>query len=149
MQPLQFLVPIGALDGVEPVLPFVILAFAVANMITRIVQHSRHEWQAEDGDDDEALSRWLPHTATTLGLVLSSFLFLIIEPHGGMVMSVLALAVFVSDFFEYESRRVEARSKSKELQRPIAAIGASVFALLYAGYQSLFFVIEPLWNAVI
>jgi hypothetical protein len=149
MQPLQFLVPIDALEGVAPILPFVILVFAVANMVTRILQHNRHESQAEDGDDDEALSRWVPHTVTTLGLVLSSFLFLIVEPHGGMVMSVLALAVFVSDFFEYESRRVEARSKSKDLQRPVAAIGASVFALLYAGYQSLFFLIEPLWNAVI
>jgi hypothetical protein len=149
MQPLQFLVPIDALEGVAPILPFVILAFVVANMVTRILQHNRHESQAEDGDDDEALSRWIPHTVTTLGLVFSSLLFLIVAPHGGMVMSVLALAVFVSDFFEYESRRVEARSKSKELQRPIAAIGASVFALLYAGYQSLFFVIEPLWNSVI
>lgn len=149
MQPLQFLVPIGALEGVAPVLPFVILVFAAGNMITRILQHSRHETQAESGDGDEALSRWPPHTATTLGLVFSSFLFLIVEPHGGMVMSVLALAVFVSDFFEYESRRVEARSKSKDLQRPVAAIGASVFALLYAGYQSLFFLIEPLWNAVV
>ena len=149
MQPLQFLVPIGALEAVAPVLPFVILAFAVANMVTRILQHSRHTSQAEVGDDDEALSRWPPHTVTTLGLVFSSLLFLIVEPHGGMVMSVLALSVFVSDFFEYESRRVEARSKSKDLQLPVAAIGASVFALLYAGYQSLFFVIEPLWNAVV
>jgi hypothetical protein len=149
MQPLQFLVPIGALEGVAPVLPFVILGFAVANMVTRILQHGRHEAQASSGDDDEELSRWVPHTATTLGLVLSSFVFLIVEPHGGMVMSVLALAVFVSDFFEYESRRVEARSRSKDLQRPVAAIGASAFALLYAGYQSLFFVIEPLWNAVV
>ena len=149
MQPLQFLVPIGALEGVAPILPFVILAFAVANMVTRILQHFRHESQAADGDGDEALTRWLPHTVTTLGLVLSSFLFLIVAPHGGMVMSVLALSVFVSDFFEYESRRVEARSRSTDLQRPVAAIGASVFALLYAGYQSLFFVIEPLWNAVV
>ena len=149
MHPLQFLVPIGALEGVAPILPFVILAFAVANMVTRILQHGRHELQARDGDDDEALTRWFPHTLTTLGLVFSSLAFLIVEPHGGMVMSVLALTVFVSDFFEYESRRVEARSKSKDLQRPIAAIGASVFALLYASYQSLFFVIEPLWNAVI
>ncbi|MBB6645804.1 DUF7313 family protein [Halobellus ruber] len=149
MQPLQFLVPIGALEAVAPVLPFVILAFAVGNMITRIIQHSRHESQAAAGDDDEALSRWPPHTATNLGLVLSSLVYLIVEPHGGMVMSVLALSVFVSDFFEYESRCVEARSKSKDLDRPVAAIGASVFALLYAGYQSLFFVIEPLWNAVV
>ena len=149
MPPLQFLVPISILEAVAPILPFVILGFAVANMVTRILQHSRHESQAESGEDDEALARWLPHTVTTLGLIFSSFLFLIVEPHGGMVMSVLALTVFVSDFFEFESRCVEARSKSKELERPIAAIGASVFALLYAGYQSLFFVIEPLWNSVI
>lgn len=149
MQPLQFLVPIDALDSVAPTLPFVILGFVVANMITRILQHSRHESQAAEGDDDEALSRWLPHTVTTLGLVFSSLLFLIVEPHGGMVMSVLALTVFVSDFFEYESRRVEARSKSKDLQRPVAAIGASVFALLYAGFQSLFFLIEPIWSSIV
>ena len=149
MQPLQFLVPISTLEAVAPVLPFVILGLAVANMLTRILQHGRHRSQAESGDDDEALTRWPPHTLTTVGLVLTSFLLLIVEPHGGMVMSVLALAVFVSDFFEFESRCVEARSKSKELERPITAVGASIFALLYAGYQSLFFVIEPLWNAVI
>ncbi|WP_311171186.1 DUF7313 family protein [Halobellus ordinarius] len=147
MQPLQFLVPLDALEAVGPILPFVVLAFAVANIVTRLLQHSRHRDQADD--DDGTPSRWLPHTLTTLGLVFGSFLFMIVEPHGGMVMSVLALAVFVSDFFELESRRVEARSKSKELERPTAAIGASIFALLYAGYQSLFFVIEPLWSALV
>jgi hypothetical protein len=149
MQPLQFLVPIGALEAVAPILPFVILGLAVANAVTRIVQHSRHESQAESGEDDEALTRWLPHTATTLGLVFSSFLFLIVEPHGGMVMSVLVLTVFVSDFFEFESRCVEARSKGAELEWPVAAIGASAFVLLYASYQSVFFVIEPLWNSIV
>jgi hypothetical protein len=149
MQLLQFLVPIDVLEAAAPILPFVVLVFAVANTVTRLAQHQYHRSQADSGADDEALARWLPHTATTLGLVFSSFLFLIVEPHGGMVMSVLALAVFVSDFFEFESRCVEARSKSKDLERPIAAIGASVFVLLYAGYQSLFFVVEPLWNTVI
>ncbi|MGQ4555775.1 DUF7313 family protein [Halobellus sp. GM3] len=149
MQPLQFLVPLDALEALAPVLPFAIFALALGNLVTRLLQHSRHRSQADPGDDDEALRRWLPHTATTLGLVLASFLFMIVEPHGGMVMSVLALTVFISDFFEFESRRVEARSKSKALERPTAAIGASVFALLYAGYQSLFFLIEPLWNSVI
>jgi len=149
MQPLQFLVPIDALEAFAPTLPLVVFAFAVANMVTRMLQHSRHLDQAESGDDDEALSRWLPHTATTLGLVFASFLFMIVEPHGGMVMSVLAMSVFVSDFFEYESRRVEARSKSKTLGRPTAAIGASLFALLYASYQSFFYLIEPLWNSIV
>ena len=146
MQPLQFLVPLDILEAIGPILPFVVLAFAVANIGTRLLQHSRHRDQA---DDDGTPTRWLPHTLTTLGLVFASFLFMIVEPHGGMVMSVLALSVFVSDFFEFESRQVEARSKSKEIERPTAAIGASVFALLYAGFQSFFFVVEPLWNAIV
>ncbi|WP_049985816.1 DUF7313 family protein [Halobellus rufus] len=149
MQPLQFLVPLDALAALEPVIPFVIFGFVVLNILTRFLQHRRHLTQADSGDDDEAIDRWLPHTATTLGLVLASFVFLVIEPHGGMVMSILALSVFISDFFEYESRLVEARSKSKALERPTAAIGASVVALLYAGYQSFFYLIEPVWNAVI
>jgi hypothetical protein len=66
-----------------------------------------------------------------------------------MVMSVLALGVLFADFFEYESRLVEARSKSKQLSRPIAAVGASAFMLLYAAYQSVFFVIEPVWNSIV
>ncbi|MFB6091338.1 MAG: hypothetical protein ABEJ97_09795 [Halobellus sp.] len=147
MQPLQFLVPIGALEAVDGILPIVVFAFVVLNVITRLLQHQRHEQQAEEGDD--AVSRWLPHTATTLGMVFASFLFMIVAPHGGMVMSVLALGVFVADFFEFESRKVEARSKSKSLEKPTAAIGASIFALLYAGYQGLFFVIAPIWNAVV
>lgn len=148
MQPLQFLVPLDALEALAPVLPLVVFGFVVLNLLTRVLQHRKHASKADDGDDD-AIQRWLPHTLTTLGMVLASFLFMIVEPHGGMVMSVLALAVFVSDFFEFEARRVEVRSKSKELERPTAAIGASVFALLYAGYQSFFFLIEPVWNSVI
>jgi len=149
MQPLQFLVPLDALDALEPVIPFVVFGLVVLNILTRFIQHRRHLSQAESGDDDGSVARWLPHTATNLALVLASFVFLVIEPHGGMVMSILALSVFISDFFEYESRRVEASSKSKVLERPTAAIGASAFALLYAGYQSFFTFIEPLWNAVI
>jgi hypothetical protein len=34
-------------------------------------------------------------------------------------------------------------------ERPKGAVAASVLALLYAGYQSLFVFIEPLWNAVV
>jgi len=149
MQPLQFLVPIGALEAVAGLLPIVIFALVVLNILTRLLQHRRHERQAETGDDDEDISRWAPHTATTLGMVLASLLFMIVEPHGGMVMSILALSVFVTDFFEFESRKVEARSKSKTLERPTAAIGISVFAFLYAGFQGLFFVVAPIWNAVI
>ncbi|WP_144901736.1 DUF7313 family protein [Halobellus captivus] len=149
MQPLQFLVPLDALDALEPIIPLVVFGFVILNILTRLLQHRRHRSQVESGDEDGSVSRWLPHTATNLGLVLSSFVYMIIEPHGGMVMSILALSVFISDFFEFESRLVEARSKSKSLERPTAAIGASVFALLYASYQSFFFLIEPLWNSIV
>ena len=149
MQPLQFLVPIDALEGVAPILPVVLVGLVLLNFLTRAIQHRKHHTQADSGDGDAEISRWLPHTATTLGLVLVSFLFMIVEPHGGMVMSALALSVFVSDFFEYEARRVEARSKSKELGRPTTAIGSAVFALLYASYQGFFYLIEPLWNSII
>jgi hypothetical protein len=85
---------------------------------------------------------------TTVLLVLASFAFLVVAPHGGMVMSVLVLAIFLADFFEFESRKVEARNEL-EMERPKAAVTASVVALLYAGYQTLFFVIEPVWSAIV
>lgn len=149
MQPLQFLVPIDALEAVGGILPVAVLVLVILNMITRILQHNHHKRQLRENDGDEAITRWLPHTLTTLGMVLLSFLYLIVAPHGGMVLSVLVVTVFIADFFGFESRKVEARSKSKDLERPTAAIGASAFALLYAGYQSLFFIIEPLWNAIL
>jgi len=148
MQPLQFLVPLDAVEALAPVLPLAVFGLVVLNILTRLLQHRKHAAQADE-DDDGAVQRWLPHTLTTLGMVFASFLFMIVEPHGGMVMSVLALSVFVSDFFEYEARRVEARSKSKELGRPTTAIGSAVFALLYASYQGFFYLIEPLWNSII
>jgi hypothetical protein len=146
MQPLQFAVPVGALDALEPYIAHVVLALVVVNMLTRIRAHSVHQSQVDDGAEE--LSRYLPHSLTTIALVLASFAFLIIEPHGGMVMSVLAIGLLLTDFFEFESRQVEARN-DMTFERPKGAVAASVLALLYAGYQSLFVFVEPLWNAVI
>ncbi|ELZ27294.1 hypothetical protein C474_18149 [Halogeometricum pallidum JCM 14848] len=148
MQPLQFLVPLDGIDAIEPALKYAIVVLVLINMVTRILAHRSHVKQADE-DDDETLSRYLPHTATTLLLVFASFLFLFIDPHPGMVLSVLVVGLFLTDFFEFESRRVEARSKALELERPKAALGASILVLMYAAYVSLFFVIAPVWNAVI
>jgi hypothetical protein len=148
MQPLQFLVPLDPLVAAESVIPFVVLALLLANMVTRLVAHSKHVEQATAADDDSELSRYTPHSVTTVLLVLASFAFLVVAPHGGMVMSVLVLAIFLADFFEFESRKVEARNEL-EMERPKAAVTASVVALLYAGYQTLFFVIEPVWSAIV
>lgn len=143
MQPLQFVVPIGALDALAPYIAHVVLALVLVNMLTRIRAHSVLHQQVEDGADE--LSQYLPHTVSTVVLVLASFAFLIIEPHGGMVMSVLVIGLFLTDFFEFESRQVEARN-DMTFERPKGAVAASLLALLYAGYQSLFVFIEPLWN---
>jgi hypothetical protein len=148
MQPLQFLVPLDPLVAAESVIPFVVLALLLANMVTRLLAHSKHVEQAEAADDDSELSRYTPHSVTTVLLILTSFAFLVVAPHGGMVMSVLVLAIFLADFFEFESRKVEARNEL-EMERPKAAVTASIVALLYAGYQTLFFIIEPVWSAII
>ncbi|SFF95249.1 hypothetical protein SAMN04488063_0904 [Halopelagius inordinatus] len=148
MQPLQFAVPLDALEVLEPVITYVILGLVLLNMLTRILAHRRHVDQAEDGDDDEELSRFLPHTVTTVLLVLASFALLLVEPHGGMVMSVLALGLLVTDFFEYESRRVEARTGEK-LERPKAALGASALLLLYAAFQALFVFVADYWGLLV
>jgi hypothetical protein len=148
MQPLQFLVPLDPLVAAESVIPFVVLALVLANMVTRLLAHRTHVEQAKDAEDDSEVSRYLPHSVTTVLLVLASFAFLVVAPHGGMVMSVLVLGVFLADFFEFESRKVEARNEMK-MERPKAALTASLVALLYAAFQSLFFIVEPVWTAIV
>ncbi|KTG22509.1 DUF7313 family protein [Haloferax profundi] len=146
MHPLQFLVPLDQLAAVEPVIPFAILALVLANFATRFLAHRSHVKQANDGADE--LSRFLPHSFTSGGLVLVSFLYLLVEPHGGMVMTVLVVGMFLTDFFEFEARNVEARN-DRPLDRPNGGLTASVLVLLYAAYQSLFFLVADVWNAVI
>lgn len=146
MQPLQFAVPIGVLDALEPYIAHVVLALVLVNMFTRIRAHAVHERRVEDGAEE--LSRYTPHSATTFALVLASFVFLLVEPHGGMVMSVIAVGLLLTDFFEFESRQVEARN-DMTFERPKGAVAASLLALLYAGYQSLFVFIEPIWSAIV
>ena len=146
MQPLQFVVPVGAVDALEPYIAHVVLALVLVNMLTRIRAHTAHERQVEDGAEE--LSRYTPHSVTTVALVLAAFTHMLIEPHGGMVMTVLVVAVFLADFFEFEARQVEARN-DLTFERPKSAIAASLLALLYAGFQSLFVYVQPVWNAVV
>jgi hypothetical protein len=124
------------------------MALVVVNLITRLLAHRNHVQQAAAGDDDEELSRYLPHELTNVSLLVASFAFMVVEPHGGMVMSALVLGLFLTDFFEYEARRVEARN-DMEIERPKSALVASMLVVLYAGFQSLFFLIQPIWNAVV
>jgi hypothetical protein len=145
MEPLQFLVPVDGLVAVEGVLPYVALVLVLANMVTRLLGHRSHVRQAESAGE---ISRYLPHTATSVALVLASFAYMIVAPHGGMVLSVLVVGTILADFFEFESRKVEVRN-DMSLERPKSALTGSVLVLLYAGYQSIFFVVQPIWSAVV
>ena len=145
MEPLQFLVPVEALVAVEGTLPYVVLALVVANMVTRLLGHRSHVNEAEAEGE---VSRYVPHVATSLALVLASFAFMIVAPHGGMVLSVLVVGTVLADFFEFESRQVEARN-DMTIERPKSALTGSLLVLLYAGYQSVFFVIQPVWSAIV
>ncbi|MFC7177281.1 DUF7313 family protein [Halosegnis marinus] len=130
-----------------PLIAYVLLGLLVLNMVGRAVEHSRHKSEAESGDWTQ-LSRHPLRVATSFLLVVGSFYYLTVAPHGGMVFSVLVLGVFLTDLFEFESRQVEVRN-DRTLDTPKGAIAASVLALLYILYQTLFFVIAPVWNAVI
>ncbi|WP_117592086.1 DUF7313 family protein [Haloprofundus halophilus] len=145
MQPLQFIVPLDVLEAIAPALPAVILVFVLANMATRFLGHRAHARQARE---DEEITRYTPHTLTSGALVVASLLYLVVAPHGGMVMSVLVLGMFVTDFFEFEARQVEARN-GMDVERPKGGLAASVLVLLYAAFQSLFFLIADVWTQII
>ena len=80
--------------------------------------------------------------------MVGGFYYLTVERHAGMIASLLVVGLFLTDFFEFESRKVEAR-QGWDVERPWGAIGASAVALLYIAYQALFFLVRPYWSAVV
>jgi hypothetical protein len=86
--------------------------------------------------------------ATNFLLVVGAFYYLTVDRHAGLIVSLLVVSLFLTDFFEFEARKVEAR-QGLEIDRPWSAIGASSVALLYVAYQALFFLVKPYWSAVV
>lgn len=134
-------------DYVAPVLIYVLLALAVLNMVGRGLEYNRIVDQAEEGDDDELLSRHPLRVATNFLLVVGAFYLLTVERHAGMVVSLLVVGVFVCDLFEFESRKVEAR-QGWEIERPWSSLVGSVLVLMYVVYQ-IFDSLAPFWEVVI
>ena len=144
MQPLSLL---GPVDALEPVAGYLVLALVLVNMGTRWLAFRNYRNQAND-DDREEISRWIPHELTNLALVLASFYYLTLHHHAGIVLSTLVLGLFITDFFEVEARSVELR-RDVPLDRPKAAMVASLVVFLYAAYISVFFLVKDYWDAVI
>ncbi|MCU4750777.1 hypothetical protein OB919_02080 [Halobacteria archaeon AArc-curdl1] len=128
------------------IIEFVLLALVVVNLIVRAVAHRSYVAAAKDGA--ETLSRNVALDVTNVLIVLGGFYYITVHVHGGVVFTTLALGLLLTDFFEFESRMVELRQEMP-LERPKAALVASTFVFLYIAYQSLFFLIQPLWDAVV
>jgi len=136
--------PVDAL--LAPFVEYVILALVLLNLVTRQLAHRHQVAQASDGAD--AVDRYLPHVASNVLLVLGAFYYLTITHHAGMVFAILTVGLFVTDFFEFESRNVEARN-DMGLERPKGAIVASLLVLSYAAYQSLFWLVAGPFGTVV
>jgi protein-S-isoprenylcysteine O-methyltransferase Ste14 len=138
----------GPLDTyLAPVLIYVILALVVVNLASRALEYRQITDQADEGEEDEAVSRNAVRVITNFLLVIVAFYFMTIDRHTGMVFSLFAVGVFLADFFEFEARRVEAR-QGWPIERPWGSIGGSLLILAYVVYQILATVF-PFWNAVI
>ena len=144
--PLDTILGREVLGGVL-LIEYILFALVLANFGTRLVAHRQHEAQYEAGGA-EALTRHPAHVATNVALVVVSFFYMTIAHHGGMVMSVLVLGAVITDFFEFESRKVEAR-RDIPLERPKGSLVAAVVVFMYAGYQSLFWIIKGPWSSIV
>lgn len=135
---------LGAEVGLGEVLvvEVVILALVLVNFVTRRLAHGKHTDQADDGA--EAVQRWIPHELSNFVLVLATFYYTTLEQYAGIIMSMFVVGLFITDFFSFEARKVEAR-RDLAIDKPKAALVASLFVLAYAAYQVFFvFVKGPL-----
>ena len=138
--------PVDAILGVELgiaevlVIEALLLGLVILNFVTRRLAHGRHVKQARD-EGAEAVSRFLPHEILNVLVLLASFYYMTVEYHGGIITSALVVGLVITDFFEFEARKVEAR-RDVALDRPKGSVAASLLVLAYVGYQTLFFLLK-------
>ncbi|PSQ16098.1 hypothetical protein BRD00_12090 [Halobacteriales archaeon QS_8_69_26] len=137
---------LGPVDALAPYIEPLLVVLVVLNMVTRLLAHRRHRKQVEEGA--EAVARFVPHELSNVVLVLGSFYFMTVEHHGGMVLSMLVVGMVITDFFEFESRKVEVREE-RPLDRPKAALVASLLVLSYALFQAVFYLVRPYWSSIV
>ena len=98
-----------------PVIGYVMLGLVVLNMVARGIEYDRIVDRAEEGA--EAISRHPLRVATNFLLVVGAFYYLTVHRHAGMIVSPLVVTLFLTDFFEFEARKVEAR-QGLDVDRP-------------------------------
>ena len=137
--------PIDTLVG--PYVEYVVLALVLVNLVTRKLAHDANVRQAADGGAD-ALSYHPAHVASSAIVVLGAFYYTSLHQHAGIVLSMFVVGMVLADIFEVEARRVEAEN-DLGIESPKGALTISVFALAYAAYVSLFFLVEPYWSQLV
>lgn len=143
MQPVQLL---GPVDLLAPYIEVILVLLVLANMGTRLLAFKTHQAQATEGP--EAMARYLPHELANVVLILASFYYTTLHDHGGIVLSAMVITMVLADFFEFEARKVEVREE-RPLDRPKAALAASVLALGYALFQAAFWIVAPFYGQIV
>lgn len=143
MDPLLF----GPVDAaLMPIIEYVILGLVVLNLVTRYLAH-RATVDGFERRGVDGIGHYTPHVAANVLLLVANFYYITVDQHYGVTIGVLILALVLTDFFEVEARRVEARNEMP-LERPKAAMGLSVIVLVFAAYIALYFLVEPYWQSV-
>jgi hypothetical protein len=136
----------GPLDLLYPHAAYVLFALVLLNAVTRLLAHRRHVRQYED-DGAEAVQRFAPHTASNVLLFLGAVYYTTVRFEAGTIVMVLVIGVIVTDFFEFESRKAEART-DRSLDVPKGALTAWAVAAIYISYKALRFIVDPIWGVV-
>ena len=133
MDLLQFLVPLGWIETIGPIIPIAILVLVVANIGTRIKENRMQARQTKNGEE---LTRDPANTFVTMGIVTLGLLFIVYRPVSGMIMMIPITGLFIADVFEFEGRRVEA-DNDLDFEWPKATLFSLGLSLIYAAYYAL------------
>lgn len=136
----------GPLDLLYPHAAYVLLGLVVLNAVTRWLAHRRHVSQYET-DGAEAVSRFAPHTLSNVLLLLGVSYYTTVRFEAGSILLMLVIGLIVTDVFEFEARKAEART-DRALELPKGSLGAWSVIAVYVAYKALRFIVDPVWGVV-
>ena len=123
---------LGPIDAIFfPIIEPILLIGAVANLVTRLLAHRSHIKQNEE--EKGSLQRFVIHEISNGVLIIFSLYYMTIHHHGGMILSLMVLAMVLADIFEFEARLVESRG-GMEIELPKGSIVGSALVLTYVLY---------------
>jgi len=136
----------GPLDLLYPHAAYVLLALALLNAATRWLAHRRHVRQYEE-EGSEAVARFAAHTASNVLLFLAAAYYATVRLEAGAIVLVLVMGIIITDFFEFQARKAEART-DRPMELPKGAFAAWAVFATYAAYKALRFIVDPLWGVL-